>query len=151
MRATPELEPRDVPQPAWLLGAAGLIPFVGLAALPVLDVIPAIPANYYFQLYAAVILSFLGGVHWGLAMQSGAPLRSLHLVVSVIPALIAWGALGLALRPALSVLAVAFAALFAFDAWSARAGWVPAWYPRLRLPLTAIVVACIALKWIGAP
>ena len=52
------------------LGLAGLIPFVGLAAL---SWVPEIMSESFsgrgLASYAAVILSFLGAIYWGLAMS----------------------------------------------------------------------------------
>ena len=50
-----------------LLGYAGLIPFVGLAALILYGVNTA---DYLLLSYSALILSFLGGVVWMAALQS---------------------------------------------------------------------------------
>jgi hypothetical protein len=152
MRDTPDPgRNKDVPMIAWLLGSAGLLPFIGLVVLPLVGAMQAIPANYFFQLYAAVILSFMGGVHWGLAMHAPPHQATLQLTISVVPALIAWGALGTSLRTSLTILAAAFVALFVFDQWAMRRGLAPPWYSKLRLPLTAVVVACIGLKWLTVP
>jgi len=57
----------DTPQGRWVhrLGYAGLIPFVAGAALLYLvteDVVPLVAIA--LTAYAAVIASFLGGIHW---------------------------------------------------------------------------------------
>ena len=75
---------------ARLLGHLGLLPFV-LGALLVWVVNPE--AHPYATLalagYAAVIVSFLGGIHWGLAFRLSAPPASLF-VWGVVPSLVAW-------------------------------------------------------------
>lgn len=81
------------PHPVALrLGYAGLIPFV-LGALLVwlvrADVHPYVALA--LSAYAAVILSFLGGIHWGLAMRQDAPPPRV-LVWGVVPSLVAWPA-----------------------------------------------------------
>ena len=80
--------------PAWAerLGHAGLIPFV-LGALLVWLVWPeAHPyATLALSAYAAVIVSFLGGIHWGMAMRLPSPPASLF-VWGVVPSLVAWAA-----------------------------------------------------------
>ncbi len=43
------------------------------------------------------------------------------------------------------MLAVSFACWLFVDRRMTREKIAPVWYPRLRLPLTAIVVACLAL------
>jgi Protein of unknown function (DUF3429) len=74
------------------LGYAGLLPFV-LGALLVWLV--RAEAHAYVALalsaYAALILSFLGGIHWGLAMRQTQP-DTAALVWGVVPALVAWPA-----------------------------------------------------------
>jgi len=62
---------------------------------------------------------------------------------SVLPSLLALpaaacgGALGLAL------LALGFCGLLVYDESEVRAGRLPLWYPKLRRPLTGVVVACL--------
>jgi len=84
------------PQLALLLGYAGLVPFVsgalGIWGIPigwrplVLDALLD---------YAAVILAFMGAIHWGLAMRGEASdiKARLQLGLSVIPPLLGWAAL----------------------------------------------------------
>jgi Protein of unknown function (DUF3429) len=100
-------------------------------------------------IYAAVILSFMGGVHWGLALQQ-AP--SASFAASVVPSLVAWGAAAFFdPKTALSVMASGFLALLAYDVAVVRAGGAPDWYRRLRIGLTTVVVLAIGLALIGAP
>lgn len=75
------------------LGLAGLIPFVGLAAL---SWAPEIMSESFsgrgLASYAAVILSFLGAIYWGLAM-SGTPSDSTTNRIwlwGVSPSVLAW-------------------------------------------------------------
>lgn len=62
------MDQQKAPLVANLLGAAGLIPFIGTAV-----------GSYYMpeavhlisdlqSVYGSIILSFMGGIHWGLAM-----------------------------------------------------------------------------------
>ena len=99
--------------------------------------------------YGATILSFLGGVHWGLAIvfQSGAddPELRNRLIVSVIPSLAAWVALLFPEKTGLLMLAAAMAAMLWVDLRATRAGNAPQWYPKLRIPLTCVVVAALLL------
>ena len=80
------------PAVALRLGYAGLIPFV-TGALLVWLVRPE--AHPYVTLglsaYAALIVCFLGGIHWGLAMRVTAPPASLF-VWGVLPSAPAWAA-----------------------------------------------------------
>ena len=133
----------QVPQSAAWLGGLGLVPFVALAASLVLAPADLKPTLAYALLgYGAVILSFLGGVHWGLAIGGTAPAAAeslkTRLILSVIPSLVAWAAL---LMPAggLFVLAAAIALMLIVDLRATRAGHAPSWYPRLRIPLSVAV------------
>ncbi len=150
-----------VPVAAWLLGAAGLIPFLALSASLVADIGIARPwATLALMTYGAVILSFMGGVHWGLAMvrdarQSSSGDRAgedLSLYgASVIPALVGWFAiLFLDPGPAMAVMAAGFAGLLAYDFLTIRRGLVPAWYAGLRFPLTVIVVLSLLVGGWGS-
>lgn len=143
-----------MPAVALLLGILGLIPFVALPALAIAN--PDVPVPAWLGahltipallLYAAVILSFMGGVQWGLAMSSprAGPSMVRRYVASVLPAILAWIALFLETRAGLFVLALGFVALLVYDIWTVRAGEAPAWYERLRLGLTGVVVLCISL------
>ena len=80
------------------LGHAGLIPFVGLAALMWL-VAGDVHAFVAMALsaYAATIAAFLGGIHCGTGLPLDAPARPFHLVWGVVPSLVAWVALLIAL------------------------------------------------------
>ena len=82
-----------IPPPAALLGAAGLIPFMGLAVAGHLAPEPwRLPALTALSPYGALILSFMGGAQWGLAVAAGER-RLRPYAVSVIPALLAWALL----------------------------------------------------------
>jgi hypothetical protein len=74
-------DPSAPPPPLALrLGYAGLAPFVAGALLVWFVNAEAHPyATLALSSYAAVIVSFLGGIHWGIAMRDGRP------------ALFAWG------------------------------------------------------------
>ena len=148
----PKQPPRPgVPMACRWLGGLGALPFVGLAVGSFwLDGLPQAYTVFALTAYGAVILSFLGGIQWGLAVADygaaqgrGASYR--RLTISVVPSLIAWWALLLTGPTALLVLACSFALMLALDWTATRSGEAPDWYPRLRLPLTACVVACLAL------
>ncbi len=144
----------EVPYGAKWLGGFGLIPFVASAlGLPFLAPSQQIVVAHALVAYGASILSFLGGVQWGLAIAyerdrakpDGAPTLAVTLGISVVPSLIAWSALMLPTGTALWILAIAIAALLAVDLRLSRIGIAPAWYPSLRMPLTGAVVASLLL------
>ena len=91
MTSSPSLPTAPVPDGAALrLGYAGLLPFVLGAALAWIvrpDAHPYVMAG--LSAYAAVIVSFLGGIHWALGMRS--PVHdSGRFAWAVAPSLVAW-------------------------------------------------------------
>ena len=132
-----------------LLGYLGLLPFV--AATVAVWFAPPVASQFASRAlltYGAVILTFLGAVHWGLAMESSQPGRDRRLSLSVLPALVAWVALLLSPIIAFPVLVISFAVMNAADRQAAASGAAPSWYPSLRLPLSVIVVFCLGFGWI---
>ena len=128
---------QDTPEMAVWLGYGGLVPFAICAAAahggtPILAAYGLIGAANY----GAVILSFVGAIHWGLAMQDD---RHVYWFSwSVTPALLAWAAVSL-LDVRLSILALvpAFTLAWSVDRQAFQSGLLPAWYMRLRHILTA--------------
>jgi hypothetical protein len=154
MSRLPSISP--IPSCAAWLGGLGALPF-GLCALLAMRSDGALNAVGLKALlgYGAVILSFLGGIHWGLAISPGSPGKTpscARLSVSVLPALIAWPALLLPLAIGFVLLAGAFIAMFFFDVHTSRTGLAPSWYPRLRLPLScAAATSLIIGAYLGTP
>jgi hypothetical protein len=141
---TPSPATPGIPRAAALLGFAGAVPF---AALSLASLVPGPPGALALDAllgYGAAILSFMGGVHWGLAAAQDEPTLP-RLGASVLPALTGWLAHLLGGPAGLLVLAAAFAALLPYDLAQTRRAAAPAWYPRLRRPLTFIVLACLIL------
>jgi len=147
---------------ATLLGNFGLVPIYALAAaawVPFDD-----GATMRFERiielalvgYVAVILSFLGAVHWGLTLLTPTLSRvqaRASLGWSVTPALLGWLALMLAGAGVRLWIVLVFAIgdLILCRVMDARLlpmySGVPAWYPQLRTRLTigAVIALLIAL------
>ena len=143
---------RALPLIAILLGLAGLIPFLGgsYAALAYADDLGRI-ALLSLAAYGATILAFLGGVHWGVALQAGpgqsVRVQRLRFGLSVVPSLIGWAALlvvfvGLP-KTGLVVLTAGFVLTTVIEARGARAGLVQPGYMGLRWVLSIVVVVCL--------
>ena len=138
----------DVPRPALLLGFAGLIPFVAGAGAAFAVGYPAIVFVINAQMaYAAIILSFMGAVHWGLALAQDGGADGRRLTLSVLPALVGWAALLVPNGLGLLLLALGFAGVFFADRRTVAAGRAPAWYRPLRKTLTLIVLLCLAASY----
>jgi hypothetical protein len=133
------------------LGHAGLIPFVVLAALLWLVRVELQAwVAIAFAAYAALIVAFLGGIHWGIAWAAGhaaaahgdAPPRMRnHLLWGIVPSLLAWPGL---LMPAFAGLAwLGFVLVICYLAdrtLYTRAG-LQAWL-TLRFRLSSIAALC---------
>ncbi len=133
------LEPNRL---AWLLGLAGLLPFLVCAALQWFTP-PGwrMLASSALLAYGAVIVSFLGGIHWGLAMREPqAP--TARLVWGVMPSLLGWVAVLLDSPWGQLLLAASLVACLAVDRTVYRQHGLGAWLP-LRFLLTG--VACLSM------
>ncbi|SDI24819.1 Protein of unknown function [Pseudomonas benzenivorans] len=149
------MHPFDAEEPprlAILLGYAGLLPFVS-GALGIW-VIPVGWRPFVLEAlldFAAVILAFMGAIHWGLAMRADASdeRAQMQLGLSVIPPLLGWLAIagGMPMWLALPICLIAFVALYGADLRAAKLGLAPRWYPTLRTPLTVIVTLSLLLAW----
>lgn len=135
------------------LGYAGLIPFL-LMMLAVWSVDPSWIGDFIKgQLaYGMVILSFLGGVHWGAVLLSSAlPEETVRkgLMWGVTPSLIAWCAT-LFSGFGFAVMMAGFIAAFQVDKQLYPAYGLPDWILQLRKRLTTVVVVTLLLTVIGA-
>ena len=131
-----------------LLGLLGLIPFAALG-LAALFVEPALVGRVGFALaaYGAVILSFIGGIHWGLIVvgQGGEKeaSRMLTIGIGIVPSLLAWLTLLVSVPLALVMLVMGFAAMLGADFAAHRDRRSPGWFFGSRVLLTLAVVACL--------
>ena len=121
-----------------ILGYAGLIPFIGLAILTW----QGWPNAYFYLLtYAALILSFLGGVVWLATIQSNH--HWLIAVASNVAMLLAWLAVIFHESGwALSLIAATMLAHFIIEKHYLRLAYDEAFF-RLRKHLTYIAVLSI--------
>jgi Protein of unknown function (DUF3429) len=126
------------------LGYAGLIPFVLLAALLWIvqtDLRPWL--TIALTSYAALIATFLGGIHWGIAAQRPHHEQPFHYIWGITPSLIAWLALIMPAYAGLPLLALLLIVCYFVDRRSyATVGW-SGWL-SLRLRLTVIsALSCL--------
>ncbi|MBB4858409.1 hypothetical protein HNO88_001728 [Novosphingobium chloroacetimidivorans] len=138
------------------LGLAGLLPQAACVAVLALG-----PEPWHFSAlslgyaYSALILSFLGGMWWGLAAGKAASIPPWIWFAAIAPSLIAlatavpW-AIGAAWpAPSLVVLAGALLASLLVDRELSAHGLAPDWWMSLRTPLSlglsALTLAVAAL------
>lgn len=121
------------------LGYVGLLPFVLGAALVWLVRADAHPyATLMLSCYAAVIVSFLGGIHWGLTMrQVPTAVPTWFFGWGVVPSLVAWVAVVMPPYAGLVVHGVMLVACYLVDRRSypllGAANWL-----TLRFRLTVV-------------
>ena len=130
---------------ARVLGFAGLIPFVTFSIGTWITLPLVTDSHYILVTYAALILSFMGAIHWGLAMAENNSKRNLQLALSVLPALLGWLALLLPLLQGYVVLIACFIFLYLADRQAIKTYSLAEGYLPLRAVLTAIVVICLCM------
>ncbi len=131
---------------AWL-GYAGTLPFLGLAAA--MWAVPGWQSWLHPALleYGALILSFVGALHAGMAIaglaQEQPALQARMHAWSVVPCLLGWLALLLPVNWGTALLVLGFAAHWAQDWRLARRTGLPRGYLGLRARLS--LIACLSL------
>lgn len=138
---------------AWVLSLAGALPLLTLSlALLWLDSVNPLEAIAVdaMKTYGAVILSFLGGIRWGMALRNATSDDThMRLIVSVVPSLAGWFSLLLPIPYVFAVQALAFAAQGAWDSFAGQKGEVQLWFVKLRMTLTFIVASCMIMGFFG--
>ncbi len=134
----PGRQPLAPPNPVALrLGYLGLLPFV-LGAL--LSLLVREDAHPYVVLalagYAAVVISFLGGIHWGLGMRAAVP-SPMPFAWSVVPALLAWVAVVMPAYAGLVIDGLVLIACYLVDRRAYPAHGLSPWL-TLRFRLTVV-------------
>ncbi|KAJ4464244.1 hypothetical protein C8J55DRAFT_530456 [Lentinula edodes] len=156
----------SVPKPVMVFGLLGTIPYVGAGATTVYlasvagaaaaghptSIDPGVALTLLDQslniqvTYGAIMLSFLGALHWGMEFASPRPTQSQsirRLLLGAAPLFFAWPTLGLQPMTALLVQWVGFTGLWWADATVCGMGWTPPWYSQYRFYLSVLVGTCI--------
>ncbi|CEI67509.1 hypothetical protein FVEN_g5611 [Fusarium venenatum] len=167
----------DVPRESRILGLAGTLPYLGTSLSTVFlawDLNKDIPTGNSFydaimvdhetakyllsvieplQLgYGAVIISFLGAIHWGLEYAEKSPSLKrtrFRYGMGLASSVIAWPTVMLPVEYALTTQFMAFVGLYFADSRAATKGWAPRWYGSYRFLLTAMVGFAIFISLIG--
>jgi hypothetical protein len=95
--------------------------------------------------YGTVILAFMSGVLWGFATRAEGREAAIAYTLSVIPALWVFFMVSDASDISAIFLAAGFVGLLLLDAMFTAWGLAPGWWLRLRVMLTVVVVACLAI------
>ena len=157
-----------LPLAALGLGLLGVVPFIvlGIAAVSTTDAVQSARLLLALVAYGAVVLAFLGGVHWGFVLHPVLPeglspdsrRDATRLGLGVLPSLIGWLAMLIPLlglpEIGLAVLIVGFLATIVTEHALRRRGLVPPAYVAMRWALSIIVlvvlISVLALRLIGA-
>lgn len=144
----------QIPRSALFLGLAGLIPFLwgavtvlqpGLGDWTIRTIGPRFAGPYVMLFYGAIILAFMSGVLWGFATKLEGAQAATGYALSVIPALWAFFTTGGGPTSAGISLMAGFIGLLGLDWLFWNYGVAPGWWMQLRILLTAIVLACLAV------
>ncbi|SNX86577.1 uncharacterized protein MEPE_05286 [Melanopsichium pennsylvanicum] len=159
-----------VPQPALLWGTAGIIPYVSTAGASIwlarkehlvslgldksMDSETASALLLHAQNiqvgFGAVLLSFLGAIHWGFEFSKyGGRLGNRRYAIGVLPLVLGWPTMLLAPQMALIGQWASFVAVWFIDLRATTAGWVPKWYSTYRFWLTFAVGTSIIATLAG--
>jgi hypothetical protein len=131
---------------AELVSYAGVVPFVlcllGVALLPTYGQREL--AQRIAISYGAVVLAFVGAVHWGLALAGRLAWSPMRVAGSIVPALL--GATGVLLggQRGLALLVVGFGVFWLYEHRSVGAELPPA-YLGLRRNLSLVVCTLLAV------
>ena len=141
-----------IPRSALILGLAGLLPFAwGVVTMAsetayglTLGIVgPRFVGPFVGLSYGSVILSFMSGVLWGFATRAEGQVAVTGYALSVLPALWAFFMVGGGPVSAAMALIAGFVGLLGLDWLFWNHGLAPRWWMKLRVLLTAGVVACL--------
>jgi Protein of unknown function (DUF3429) len=155
-----------VPRPALLWGAAGIVPYVSTAGASVYLarqaqlVAQGLDSHIDFETasalllhaenvqitFGAVLLSFLGAIHWGFEFaRFGGEVGNRRYFLGLIPVMVAWPTLMLTPQLALVGQWAGFVLTWFIDLRATSQGWAPKWYSSYRFGLSlAVGISIIA-------
>ncbi|KAK4058569.1 hypothetical protein OIO90_000013 [Microbotryomycetes sp. JL221] len=162
---------QNIPKHALIWGALGLVPYAGTSLATVhlarqasiaveasrstgVDAEAALLVMSQVQhlqiAYGAVLLSFLGAIHWGFEFAKyGGVLGNTRYVLGIVPCVVGWGSLLLAPQYALLTQWAGFFGAWYIDQQATVRGLTPRWYSTYRFWLTALVGSSILLTLAG--
>jgi hypothetical protein len=137
-----------------ILTIAGAVPFVALSVAASMHVFGKTHIGIECLLtYAAIIVSFLGGIHWGIATthyNTNRKIATLLIAESVWPSIIAWTAMFYVdLHIRLLVLTLLYMFVWAIDSLLYNKDMIPQWFFNLRCIITPIVIVSLYVAYFG--
>ncbi|KAF2678289.1 hypothetical protein K458DRAFT_423235 [Lentithecium fluviatile CBS 122367] len=161
---------KEVPRKALYVGMAGVLPYLATSVSTVACayeinhsvagygyLMSAQTASTILQFleplqvgYGAVILSFLGAIHWGFEWAGYGGYQGYpRYAIGILSTAVAWPTLLMPVEYALITQFCAFTLLYNADTRATYRGWTPPWYAMYRFVLTFIVGASIVVSLIG--
>ena len=144
---------QKMPLPAFILAGAAAFPLTTLASMILMGIkVPGIDNAYTLMVYAAIVLTFMSAVHWGLAMlvrglevpgKWGHATEWRRYTASFAPALLAWIGLLLPVKAGAWVMIAAYCGMLLYDLRCTNAGEAPSWFPTLRWPLVLMAAGSL--------
>lgn len=131
-----------------LLGYAGLLPFIVLTVFLFDDHNHFGMWQHFLLSYGAIILTFVGALHWSFAMTLPtlpASKQSSLFLWSVTPSLVAWLAMSIPRFYGFILLIIFFLLALWRDQSLAKKVSLAPWYLPLRRNLTLVAVACLLI------
>ncbi|KAJ3478713.1 hypothetical protein NLI96_g9572 [Meripilus lineatus] len=153
-----------VPTPYIITGLAGGLPYLGAsgatiylarqAGLATSGIIPNMDPGVAITLldqalnfqmtYGAVMLSFLGALHWGFEFAGyGGHKGYSRLVLGAMPVIWGWSTLAFQPINALLLQWIGFTGMWYADLKATNQAWAPKWYSQYRFYLSILVGTCI--------
>ena len=145
-----------IPKPALTVGLMGLFPFALSSGLQLIKV----DGNQLFSfllnnqrldniliLYGIIILSFISGSFWSMAIQSEFTLNKKVYIISVLPSLLMFVFLACHVLLVIDnvaysffIIIFSFIGILMFDLYFSNINLAPRWWLKLRFILTPIVL-----------
>lgn len=125
----------------------GLLPFLAGLFFTIFPGLLPIDAVIYERAmlgYGAAILSFLGGVRWGIRLGGGAG-SELTYVAGILGSILGFITVLMPMEIGLTMLIIGFGFYGAWDIWAGFQGTLPRSYAHMRSVMTALVCAVLAL------
>ena len=131
-----------------LLGYFGLLPFIVPTVFLFFDFGHLDMWRHFLISYGAVILSFVGALHWSFAMllhELPIDKQRRSFLWSVVPSLAAWVSLSIPKFYGFILLTMFFAIALIRDKQLYDHVDLPAWYMPLRRNLTVVAMTCLLI------
>ena len=153
---------KDIPRAAFWMGYAGLIPFVFGALVAMGAIVPFFDPRAFGFLsgpdrlfgleilvrFGTIVACFMAGILWGFATHEKVRTWMVY-PCSIAPALWVFFTVRGITQDSISALIGAFILVLLVDLWFHRLELVPNWWFALRVPLTLLVIACLAFGYVA--